>query len=174
MARPLPILGAVLICALAVLGGCAEDEVSVSREAIVQRVSDGDSFVLRGGARVRLLQIDAPELGDGECYGREARQELERMLRPGDTIVLESDPRLDRSDRYRRLLRYVLLLKVNVNVELVRRGAATPFFRGDVRGRHADELLDAVGAARDARRGMWGACRVFWTPQRQVETQRRR
>ena len=51
-----------------------------------------------------------------------------------------------------------------MNVELVRRGAATPyFFRGD-EGRYADELLAAVAVARDERRGMWAACRVSWTP----------
>ncbi len=45
-----------------------------------------------------------------------------------------------------------------MNVELVRAGAAAPyFFRGD-RGRYADELLDAAEEARDERRGLWGAC----------------
>jgi len=158
------------------LAGCGQAETSLAEdEATVERVADGDSLVLRGGARVRLLQIDAPELGEGECHGRESLRELEDMLQPGDAIVLESDPRLDRIDRYQRLLRYVLSVDsdTNVNVELVRRGAATPFFRGDRRGEYADTLLDAVSDARDERRGMWRACRVSWAPQRQVETRRR-
>jgi endonuclease YncB( thermonuclease family) len=33
----------------------------------VSRVIDGDTLVLRNGARVRLVQIDAPESG-GECH----------------------------------------------------------------------------------------------------------
>ncbi len=170
MARPLGTLLAAALAA-ALLTACAEAEVAVTEdEAIVQRVADGDSIVLEGGARVRLLQIDAPELGAGECYGRDALRELGRLLQRGDAIVLETDPRLDRVDRHRRLLRYVRLGVTNVNVELVRRGAATPYFVRGARGRHADALLEAVAGARDGRRGMWGSCRVSWSPDRQVET----
>jgi endonuclease YncB( thermonuclease family) len=57
-----------------------------------------------------------------------------------------------------------------VNVELVRRGAATPYFFGGAEGLHADELLDAVDEARRERRGMWTACRVEWQPDRPVST----
>jgi endonuclease YncB( thermonuclease family) len=45
-----------------------------------------------------------------------------------------------------------------LNVELVERGAAAPyFFRGE-RGRHADDLLGAAERARAAGRGLWGRC----------------
>ena len=170
MARPLAALVSVFSAAT-LLSACAENEAIVSEDAaVVQRVADGDSIVVQGGDRVRLLQIDAPELGAGECYGRDALEELERILQPRDVIVLEADPRLDRVDRFRRLLRYVRLGETNVNVELVRRGAATPYFRRGARGRHADELLEAVDEARDGRRGVWSACRVSWEPDRQIET----
>ena len=169
MARPLGTLVTAAFAA-ALLTACAEPEVVVSEDAaVVQRVADGDSIVLQGGDRVRLLQIDAPELGAGECYGRDALQELERILQRGDVIVLEIDPRLDRVDGHRRLLRYVRVRETNVNVELVRRGAATPYFHRGARGRHADALLEAVTDARDERRGMWGSCRVSWSPNKQVE-----
>ena len=46
----------------------------------------------------------------------------------------------------------------NVNVELVREGAASPYFFRNDRGIYARELLDAVDEAREARRGYWGAC----------------
>ena len=170
MARPLVALIAAVV-ATGALTACGEAETVGSEDrATVQRVADGDSLVLRGGARVRLLQIDAPELGTNECYGRDALRELERRLQPGDAIVLAADPRLDRVDRFQRLLRYVHVEDTNVNLELVRSGAATPYFRGGVRGQHADALLDAVDEARDERRGMWGACRVSWSPDRQVDT----
>jgi micrococcal nuclease len=137
------------------------------------RIGDGDTLDVRSGARVRLLQIDAPELGGGECYAPEARRELERLARPGSRIELESDPRLDDTDRYGRLLRYVHTAERNVNVDLVRRGAATPYFRAGEEGVHADALLDAVEDARRGRRGMWGPCRVSWTQDRPVTTRRR-
>jgi endonuclease YncB( thermonuclease family) len=133
---------------------------------------DGDTLVVRGGARVRLIQIDAPEAG-GECYSGAATRELARLARPGARVVLEVDPRLDRVDRYERLLRYVHAGGRNVNVELVRRGAATPYFYGGDRGRHANALLSATSAARAAGRGMWGACRVSWSPDEPVETRPR-
>jgi micrococcal nuclease len=136
-------------------------------------VGDGDTLDVRRGDRVRLVQIDAPELGEGECYARESRLELERLAPRGDRVELESDPRLDDSDRYGRLLRYVHSAGTNVNVELVRRGAAAPYFRGGDEGTYADELLDAVDDARRSSRGMWGSCRVSWDPDRAVATQPR-
>ena len=90
------------------------------------RVGDGDTLDVESGERVRLVQIDAPELGQGECYAREARRELERLAAPGAPIELERDARLDDQDRFGRLLRYVHAGDVNVNVELVRRGSAAP------------------------------------------------
>jgi len=122
---------------------------------------------------VRLVQVDAPELGEGECYARAARRELERLAPRGTRIDLERDPRLDDTDRYGRLLRYVHAAELNVNVELVRRGAATPYLRDGEEGRYADELLDAVDEAQDARRGMWSACRVSWEADRAVTTRPR-
>lgn len=119
------------------------------------------------------MQVDAPELGQGECYAREARRELERLAPPGRRIQLERDPGLDDADRYGRLLRYLHADGLNVNVQLVRRGAATPFFRRGDEGIHAEELLDAVEDARRATRGMWGACRVSWEPNRAVTTRSR-
>ena len=137
--------------------------------ATVDRVVDGDTLRTRGGARVRLLQIDAPESGE-ECFAGAATHALVRLAPPGTRVVLETDPALDRRDRYGRLLRYVHVGGVNVNVELVRRGAATPYFYDGDRGRYAQRFLDAVTTARRERRGMWGACRVLWTPEQPVTT----
>jgi endonuclease YncB( thermonuclease family) len=140
--------------------------------ATVDWVTDGDTLRVRGDERVRLLQIDAPEAGQ-ECYAGRATAELVRLAPRGTRIVLETDPELDLGDRYGRLLRYVLRGRVNVNVELVRRGAATPYFYDGERGRYASRLLAAVAEARRARRGMWGACRVFWSPEEPVTTRSR-
>lgn len=124
---------------------------------MVDRVVDGDGLGLADGREVRLLQIDAPELRD-DCYGRDARRELAALASAGTPVTLVGDPALDDRDDYGRLLRYVLVDGRTVNVELVARGAASPYyFRGD-RGRLARELDAAVTAARAARRGYWGAC----------------
>ena len=43
-------------------------------------------------------------------------------------------------------------------MELVREGAASPYFFRNDRGRYAHDLLGAVDEARGAHRGYWGAC----------------
>ncbi len=123
----------------------------------VSRVSDGDTLGTTAGRKIRLVQIDAPEL-HGDCFGKAALGALRKLTPPGTRITLVRDPKLDAIDRYGRQLRYVLVGGTNVNVALVRQGAASPyFFRGD-RGRFARALLDAVDEARQASRGYWGAC----------------
>ena len=126
--------------------------------AVVAAVVDGDTLRLRDGREVRLVQIDAPERDDEECYADRATAALRLLAPPGTRVRLEPDSGLDRVDAYGRLLRYVHVGARVVNVALVRRGAATPwFFRGE-RGIHAAALMRAARAARAAGRGLWGAC----------------
>jgi endonuclease YncB( thermonuclease family) len=125
----------------------------------VHYVIDGDTIVLANGEHVRLVQIDAPEVyPEPECYGARARTVLQRLIPPGTTVRVEADPRLDKVDRYGRLLRYIYRGPTNVNIELVREGAATVWFYGHDRGRYAGALLQANRDARAAYRGLWKAC----------------
>jgi micrococcal nuclease len=147
---------AVLLVVL-VLAGCGGDDAPRSEETVA-RVADGDTIRLADGTRVRLVQIDAPEADEDECYAARATRTLARLVPVGTEVELERDPALDDRDRFDRALRYVIRDGTNVNVDLVRAGAAAPyFFRGD-RGRYADDLLDAAEEAREERRGLWGAC----------------
>lgn len=130
----------------------------------VARVVDGDSVDLIGGTKVRLVQIDAPELGVGECYSLPAAVALRRLLPRGVAVGLEADPLLEQVDKHGRALRYAWRGKTNLNIELVREGAATVWlFRGQ-RGRYADRLLAAARTARAKKKGMWGACSTVWNP----------
>jgi micrococcal nuclease len=126
-------------------------------QATVAYVNDGDTLRTASGRRVRLVQIDAPEL-QSDCYGKAALAALRRLAPVGKTITLVLDPALDATDRYGRQLRYVFVDGANVNVALVRQGAASPYFYRGERGRYAGDLLEAVGEARAAKRGYWGAC----------------
>ena len=149
---------AVLLLAAGCDGGDPSDvPSSTTASGVVARVNDGDTLTLRGGAKVRLVQVDAPELTT-DCYGRAAQRALVALVPEGTRVRLVRDPALDDTDRYGRLLRYVLVGDTDVNVELVRRGAASPYFFRNERGEHAQELLEAVDAARDGRAGYWGAC----------------
>ena len=148
---------AVLSCAL---GASVVSAAGTARMAdgVVASVADGDTLTLSDGRRVRLLQIDTPELGSGECYSRAARTALLALAPPGSRVTLELDPRLDTVDRYGRLLRYVKRGSLNVNLELVRRGVAAPYFYGSDRGRYADALMSAALRAKASGRGFWKAC----------------
>lgn len=147
----LVLLGLVLLLAPASPG-------APGQFARIQYVIDGDTVVLANGEHVRLVQIDAPEVRERECYGAQARAVLRRLAPPGATVRVEGDPRLDAVDRYGRLLRYLFRGPTNLNLELVREGAATVWFYDRDRGRYADALLRAARTARAARLGLWGAC----------------
>ena len=159
----------VLVVALAlVAAGCASEQGSSttpatqttaasSEPAIVAFVNDGDTLRTTSGKRVRLLQIDAPEL-HGDCFGKAALSALRQLTPKGTPVTLVRDPALDQTDRYGRLLRYVIVHGTNVNVALVRGGTASPYFFHNERGRYADALLAAVKKARAGKLGYWGAC----------------
>lgn len=135
----------------------AEPRAGAGDTVVVAAIADGDTLRLRDGRLVRLLQIDAPERATG-CYGEAATTLLRRLAPPGTRVRLERDPRLDGRDGYGRLLAYVHAGARNLNLELVRQGAAGPFFFRGRRGRYARTLVRAAGEARRARRGAWGAC----------------
>lgn len=128
------------------------------RRAVVAAVIDGDTIELRNGKRVRLVQIDAPEAGEGECYSRRSTEALREILPVGAEIRLVADPKLDKRDRFGRLLRYVFEGKTNVNLALVRQGAASVWFVDGDRGRYANRLLRTAEAAKAEGLGLWGAC----------------
>ena len=159
----------VLLLAVLACAGCGGGSPSAGRVE-VDSVRDGDTVLLEDGRRVRLVQVDAPELGR-ECHGDEAAAALARLIPPGTELRLERDPRLDDVDRHGRLLRYAFAGATNLNLEVVRAGTAAPYFYRGERGRYARGLVAAATDARQARRGLWGACpRARLRPERQVET----
>ena len=125
----------MLVVALSVFGTtglAAAAAVSASGPTYrVARVADGDTIDLTGGQRVRLVQIDTPEVYfGGECYGPQASAITKRLLPPGTLVRLQPDPATDLVDQYGRLLRYVIRARdgLNVNIRLVAVGAAAPYF----------------------------------------------
>jgi endonuclease YncB( thermonuclease family) len=129
--------------------------------ARIDHVADGDTVDLTNGARVRLVQIDTPEVYFApECYGEQASRITKRLLPPGTLVRLSSEPRTDAIDRYGRLLRYVVRARdgLNINVQLVRIGAAAPYFYDGRRGRYAGLLARLARHARAKHLGLWGAC----------------
>jgi endonuclease YncB( thermonuclease family) len=137
---------------------CGGMHAGASPAANIARVLDGDTIVLTDGRHVRLVQLDAPETDENECYAAEAKGVLIRLLPFGTEVEIETDPALDKRDRFGRILAYVERDGTNINLELVREGAASPYFFHADRGRYAADLLKAANEARQLGRGLWVAC----------------
>jgi endonuclease YncB( thermonuclease family) len=131
---------------------------TVLASGIVASVTDGDTIRLADNRRVRLVQIDAPERPEGECYAERAAEALTSLAPVGTEVRLRLDRALDAKDEHGRVLAYVSDGSRNLNLALVKMGAAAPYFRGGRRGELADELMAAAQQAREARRGLWGLC----------------
>ena len=142
--------------------------------ARIEYVIDGDTVVLTNGRHVRLVQIDTPEVYNSpECYGKQASKITKRTLRPGTAVRLYREPRTDAVDAYGRLLRYVFRVRdgLDVNVQLVRVGAAAPYFYDYRRGRYARLLVRLGLRARRRHLGLWGRCPgTPWDPNHGVST----
>ena len=161
---------------LVVIGLVVAAPVSATTTYRIDHVTDGDTVVLGNGQRVRLVQVDTPEVFFGaECYGPEASATAKRLLPVGTRVRLLPEPASDRVDDYGRLLRYVVRARdgVNVNIRLVAVGAAAPYFYEGRRGRYAARLEALAKRARAKRLGLWGACpRTVYDPYRGIETRR--
>jgi micrococcal nuclease len=125
--------------------------------ALVTYVFDGDTVAMAGVGRVRLLGIDAPEIGGGferpAPFALEAREMLQSLVLKR-WVRLECDGTTH--DTYGRLLAYLVLdTREFVNAQLVRAGLARVSAR--TRLQRLDELRQAEEDAQRDRRGMWGA-----------------
>jgi endonuclease YncB( thermonuclease family) len=168
----LPALGVLLI--FAPIAGGAADRARAGQLARIDRVVDGDTVALTNGRRVRLVQIDTPEVySSPECYGSQASKLTKHLLPPGTAVRLLREPKTDAVDAYGRLLRYVIRVRgdLDVNVQLVRVGAAAPYFYDYRRGRYAKLLVRLARRARRLHLGLWGRCPgTPWDPNHGVST----
>ena len=138
------------------LGACGDERDRPPQAALVVQVVDGDTVVLAGGIKVRVLGIDAPEMEkDGrpaDFLAHKAKATLTELTL-NRTVGLSYD-RL-RYDHYGRLLAYLWLSdQTLVNAELVRRGLARVYFIAP-NLRYQKELLAAQQEAIGAQRGVW-------------------
>ena len=104
----------------------------------VSRVVDGDTITLSTGAKVRLIGIDAPEVG--QC-GHSAATQLLASYVLGKDITLTAGARTDK-DRYGRLLRYVNVGSLDAGLKLIQAGRAIARYDSrDGYGAHPRESL---------------------------------
>ena len=153
MNRKLVVTVALLAIGVSISGANTSGAVTT-----IAKVYDGDTITLSTGERVRFLQIDTPELSPAECYGDEARSALVSLLSTPGQLTLKTDPKLDKVDRYGRLLRYVFIGKTNINLKLVEIGAAAPYFYKGDKGQYSTQILKAAQTAKSKSLGLWKTC----------------
>ena len=111
------------VAALAVVTSAIADNPRLAGRVV--GISDGDTVDVRlqsGMIRVRLHGIDAPE--HDQAYGKAAKRELSQLVYRKD---VELEP--IEQDRYDRLVARLWLDGLDVNAELVKRGAAWVYRR---------------------------------------------
>ena len=95
-----------------------------NEEGVIINVVDGDTVHLLNDnqekLKVRLHHIDAPELD--QSYGKESKFALEQLILNKKVTVIS-----DKKDKYKRLLGVISLDEVDVNLEMIKAGAAWHF-----------------------------------------------
>ncbi|MEK6789969.1 MAG: thermonuclease family protein [Pseudomonadota bacterium] len=111
-------------------------------------IADGDTLTLltanKERVKVRLAEIDTPE--KKQPYGQKAKQELASLTFNQDAQISVID-----TDRYGRVVGRVVVDGLDVNAELVRRGAAW-VYRDYLK---RPELIPLEAEARRQRKGLW-------------------
>jgi micrococcal nuclease len=134
----------------------AGEKKRVENVASVERVNDGDTITVRldrgHRERIRLIGIDAPEMGQ-RPWGERARRHLKSILSSSRNIFVEYD--VERRDKYGRLLAYIKTVDGRlVNAEMLKDGYAVLFtFPPNIR--HVEEFTSAQRQARERRLGIW-------------------
>jgi endonuclease YncB( thermonuclease family) len=158
------LIAAALAAVAAIQTSSLAGRVTRTDPVLVRAVVDGDTIDVALFGRVRLLGIDAPELGRGfdtsAPFGREARDRLTQL-------VLHRWVRLEQEgaalDIYNRHLAYVMTEDGQcVNAVLVRDGLARVSARVPLT--RLAELQRAEAEAQAFRRGMWGSAPQIPTP----------
>jgi micrococcal nuclease len=122
----------------------------------VASVVDGDTFDCTDGTRVRLLQINTPELS--ECGGQWAKAALENIfLTPGRQVRLDYDGVTE--DRYGRHLAAPIVIgtdgnEYNISIVMAYVGLARAAYYGD-NDKYLDWANASEGWARAAQWNMW-------------------
>ena len=119
----------------------------------VVKVSDGDTIWVMDNdkkVKVRLLGIDAPEIK--QAFGEESKMILAGLIEKQNVIVVGDD-----KDRYGRLIGKVLLDDRDINLEMIKAGAAWHYIKYQADQLEEDRILYShhEQLAQKNKRGLW-------------------
>ena len=122
---------------------------------LVTRVVDGDTLIVQGVGRVRLIGVNTPETVDPrrpvQFFGKEASAFTHHMTQ-GKVVSLEFD--VERTDRFGRTLAYVYLPDGTfLNAEIVKQGYGHAYTQFPFK--YLEQFREYEGKARKASHGLW-------------------
>src|SRR3989338_201731 len=127
-------------------------------------VVDGDTLKISSGEVVRLIGIDSPETK--ASYYAEAKNKLTELTL-NKKVRLEKD--ISETDRYGRILRYIFVGNMFVNLEMVKQGYATAYtYPPDVK--YSAQFVNAEKEARNNKLGLWSLATSPPTPTTSIST----
>ena len=172
----LPLWAAIILAGWAAFRYAADEPRTPVTDAgiyRVERVADGDTLVLAGGQRVRLIGVNSPEVGfkerPPERWAAQARA-FTRSQVEGRAVTLEFDR--ERRDQYDRLLAYVYRDGWFLNEELLRAGMAKTLLRFPYSPAMKRRFQTAERSAREAGVGIWSTPEAPGGAHRRSETSR--
>ena len=126
----------------------------------VTAITDGDTVrfspALDGGTALRMLNIDAPESGQGP-WGQRSSDALRQLAPPSTEVTIETDQ--TRVDSFGRILGHAVRRDgVNLNLEQLRSGQAVLYVIWPNMNRFAEYRAAQIDA-QSARRGIWDPAR---------------
>ena len=117
----------------------------------VNKIVDGDTidvdidlgFDISFSSRVRLAGIDTPESRTKDLYekklGLESKDWLKKTLEHGKTVVIKTE-KMDSSEKYGRILGWLFVDGVNLNLAMIDQGYAWSYM-GDTKVKDFPALL---------------------------------
>ncbi len=157
---PLMVVALVALFVLSVTPVMAEDFIW----GRVTHVYDGDTVLVEDdkgkSMRVQLAYIDAPDLntktGVAQPFYNQAKNELSTLVKDKEVIVESFGV-----DKFRRVQGIIFLDKINVNLELIRRGLAEIYHPVRTRKKQYNQyyvkiLFNAENVAKGEKVNIWG------------------
>ena len=128
-----------------------EQVLDFPKEAKVKRVIDGDTIELENGTIVRYVGINAAD--EESSFEEQATEENKRLVE-GKKVKIEYDAY--KSDRFGRILAYIIVSNKNLSIELVERGLAKiTLYEKRKPLIYQDQLLKAQEEAKKKKLGIW-------------------
>lgn len=149
--------------------GAKEEKKAELLSYTLLEVVDGDTIKVKNSEgkeqSVRMIGLDAPEsttmrYGYAECFGKEAANHLKLLLKDTKEVQIESDLTQTATDKYGRLLGYIVVNGVNLNQKMIEDGYGFEYTY-NLPYKYRSEFKSAQKAASEKKFGLWAdsACK---------------